>query len=1132
MSFAENKYETKDRNIEGAAKIITIDSGETKKSTILSIPSLITNNRIIVQLQVCESGSTLGIVNYINYNAYTNEVLSTGNTQKGKRFFQYEINNNLMETRLEFEGVEKDKIFVKHTGIGSYPIKIGNYKATFIQSTNAVSIIKPILGEEFVITVLVGRPGRFNNYNLCTFMESEISSLGDYVKSFTSISSDDITHYIDFDSFEYKEGDQFDLLVYAVQSQNTKLEFLYTVISGVVGEIKNVFTPMRGTVQNNLISQEFYKNQTNYLYYDFTGTPVGDVASLRIINEGETSVTVAKVICTFVKKGLTDAEMLKIINEVPQTGTNLCKGDERKNPNGFDALINAREVKKENNRILMMIQYGFGENDLVKKENEENNEEVKDESVLLKINLRISGFDVSENEKKFNEDETEALVPYVLDLTKIRGQATDYISKVLIYSSKRELEMFHLENGTPTQLFTGNILLVYTNPDVIKEKYLGATTMILLTESLFKNKEIVIGESFRFKTYFFQSDNTMNYYVSSNPSGRPINVPTTMEMPDCEKPYYYILNYHYIETRDLTLHIDKIYGQISTKRIATELNKEDWYELIESMDEFVEEEFLINKKSKYHMDVIEATCLIPTLLHIYYTDDNKPITEGIQPGDTSIINIGPSNTQEFKLQSNIKQGFTLVFSFNILSEDREPNIRISFPSGEPILATRNGVYLKTTKVNFERINVKNEDRGGSSLTRIIFKYGYEIEDKFEPLENDIYHYNDTDNLYGYKFKTDDDWLNYTSVDFLVSTNEENVKFCYSTSFGSFMEPALQDCYRVGRANSYKLNIINPYLMFKDYVTAGDEIMKYYVGFKTVDQNQKIEIKPTLNKYSTKLRNLENDPKSISVNRNNNTILTAPNSPYVFIQMQVCDANKYVEIDFFNAYNNTSLKHRDMIDDNPYYLSIENTRLDTLLSLSTDNTAKVFVRHSGIDEEYYPYVEDLVITFNKENNTIKLKQPIPEEEFIYTVYIDHKGTLKSKNYNLCSFAENNKLAHFSKSVNSSDEDINIGIDFNLEDLQDYTDFDAMVLAKQINNGKIMILSNVISVSANENNTTLIVVVIVLGVVLVGGGIAVYILLKRYKNKPNSKKLDAKQTSLAMVDNENEKMIQSTATERYD
>ena len=144
--------------------------------------------------------------------------------------------------------------------------------------------------------------------------------------------------------------------------------------------------------------------------------------------------------------------------------------------------------------------------------------------MILLINLRVSGFDVSESEKKFNEDETEALVPYVFDLTKIRGQAQDYISKVLIYSSKRELEMYHLQSGTPAQLFTGNILLVYTNQEVIKEKYQGATTMVLLTESLFKNKDVIIGENFRFKTYFFQSDNTMNYYVSSNPSGRPINL--------------------------------------------------------------------------------------------------------------------------------------------------------------------------------------------------------------------------------------------------------------------------------------------------------------------------------------------------------------------------------------------------------------------------------------------------------------------------------------------------------------------------------------------------------------------------------------------------------------------------------
>ena len=64
-----------------------------------------------------------------------------------------------------------------------------------------------------------------------------------------------------------------------------------------------------------------------------------------------------------------------------------------------------------------------------------------------------------------------------------------------------------------------------------------------------------------------------------------------------------------------------------------------------------------------------------------------------------------------------------------------------------------------------------------------------------------------------------------------------------------------------------------------------------------------------------------------------------------------------------------------------------------------------MRHSGIEDEYYPYVEDVVISFVKENKTITFKQPIAEEEFKYTVYIDHKGTFKNKNYNLCSFAEN-------------------------------------------------------------------------------------------------------------------------------
>ena len=1130
LKFKENKYKVKDRNLEGYPTIITLD--ETKnKSTILSVPQSYTNNKIIIQLQVCQSSSNL--TNFFIYNAYTEEFINTGEVKNKNYFYYYDLNNNFMETRLELQGEKDDKIFVKHSGISSYEININNYHAIFEESANMVYIIKPILNEEFLFTVLVDEPGKFTDYRLCTFMSKE--KLARYVKTFTSSSKDKVDHFIDFDSAGFKKGDKFDLLVYAVQTKNTKFEFLYEVISGKVGEITNLFRSINGQPQNNVISLEFTQSGVNYFYHDFENSPTGDVASLRIINNGETSVTVTKVICTFSKKEIDDLEMEKIINNVPLNGTNLCKLDGRQNKNrGYDSLINARQIKNNKPRLLIMVQYGLGEENIPK---EKLNEE---ESVQLKINLRISGYNVDENEKKYNEDENEALVPYVFDLNKIRGSSgSNYISKVLIYSSKRELEMYHLQNGTPEKLFTGNILLVYTNPDVIKEKYQGATTMILLTESLEKEPEPTIGELFRFKTYFFKSDNTMNYYVSSNPDGRPINTPTTMSMTDCQNPYYYILNYNHRETKHLTLHIDKIYGSLNSKKIALDLNKDDWHDLVDNMEEFFEDELLINQQSSCHIDVIEATCLIPTMLHIYYTDDSKPITEGIKPGETSIINLEASKEQLLKVQGGIKPGYTLVFSFNVLCEDQDPNIRITLSSGDPIIAKKNGIYIgKTNEKDFEKIYIKNDDLGGSSSTRIIFKFGYEIENQFEPLENQIYHLNSTDNLFGYKFKTEDDWLNITSINFTVSTKENNVKFCYSTSFGPYMEPSMQDCYRVGVSNSYSLNIINPYLMHRDYELDGDQVMKYYVGFKTVDKTQNITITPQINKYQIKSRNFENVATSISFTRNGKTILTAPNNVYVFVQLQICtctSSDTTVEVNFFNAFNDSVLDYRETIstDQKINYINVENIDLDMGVNLTTDNTTKVFVRHIGVEDPYTPYVDDIKISFDKGNKAFKLKQPIEEEEFKYTIYIDKYDALKNKNYSLCSFVGNTKLPHYSKNINSADADVKIEVDFDSDELKDYDEFDALVLAEQVNNGKLMILSNVFQYKLSSDstiNTTLIIIIVVLAVVLVGGGITIFIFLRKYKNRPNSKKLDAKQTSLAMVDNENEKMIMSTATER--
>jgi len=193
------------------------------------------------------------MINYINYNAYTSEFISDGNLRSSERFYYYEISNNYMETRLVFEqGNRNDKIFVKHTGVSDYEIKKQDYSAKFIQATNDVKIIKPIFGEEFMITVLVGKKGTFDEVNLCTFLErKQGEKIADYENTFSSKTSDEITHHIEFRNFNYDEGTKFDLLVYAVQTGNSKLEFLYPVISGVVGKIQYIFTEIKNMVQSD-----------------------------------------------------------------------------------------------------------------------------------------------------------------------------------------------------------------------------------------------------------------------------------------------------------------------------------------------------------------------------------------------------------------------------------------------------------------------------------------------------------------------------------------------------------------------------------------------------------------------------------------------------------------------------------------------------------------------------------------------------------------------------------------------------------------------------------------------------------------------------------------------------------------
>ena len=1141
LEIKENKYSVSERNIEGVGNIVTIPEQANNVSTILTVPELSSNNNIMVQLQICKLSST-NMMSYQNLNAYTGEYILNGTVRFLPRFYTYVLENNFMETQLRLTGLMNDKMFIKHIGTTKSTIQPEEYRTEFDPNQNVATIYKPLLNTVFRMTVLVSRKGKMNSITLCDFAEkseSQYSELADYVYTFTSNSSNVIPHFIDFRSFSYKEGDEFSLLVYAVQTTDEKLEFLYSVTNGVVGKIQGP-VEIEGTIPGkpDFATQVFTQNTTNnYLFYNFDRDPLGNVSfiSIKTVSSDET-IAISKLGCTFVQKGSTDEDMITAVNNAMKEGKSVCYGETQVDNKVYKSLVNAKDVSNSYKKLVIQIIYNFSDE---KKQKIVNNPNA---AVSLNVTLRINGFKVDKENYGYNEDETLTSVPYVFDLEEIRNLSpTEYVSKVLIYSNTREMQMFYLNEGAPVSLFSGNIMLVYTNKDVIKEKYYGATTMILLTDALSSKGTSPMGERYRFKVNFFKSSETIQYYVSANPEGRLLNNPTSIEMTSCDQPYYYILNYHVVEDERI-LHIDTLFGDINTVKIATTLTVDDWYDLVSKMEEFSGSQYLIKKQTKYHIDVLEVTCQTPLSLNIYYTDPYNPKKSNLEEGDISLITLPPGMAETFSFKGGLTGDF--IYSFTILREsDKPPYITLSLEGSalsEEIIR-QNGIYLYPMDKRLRLANLKNRDLSGSDETKLIFKYGYSIEKTFTKIENDMYNLQSgpkNANLFAYIFKSGDDRLNYTKVNFTVSTKEDNVKFCYSTNLGSYIDPSLHNCFRVGKSNPYTITVLNPYIMYKSYYSNYD-LLEYYVAFRTEEITQNITITPTLVSYVTKIRNMEGVPNTLNITNSGSTILSIPSNKtaYVFVQMHVCTPDKSINYEFRNAYYNTSLGAGGEIQANTknYYKNIENTYLDTelVLNFTKRDKADFFVKHVGIDSQHQPVVRDINISYDPSTFELSFNQPIDKEAFNYTIYLDKKENLKKKSITLCTIATLSKISHYTYYYNSDKSNNKFKLDFEKEISEEYESFDVLILAEEFENGKLMVLSNVYQYDKNADegsvSTALIIILILLAIILIVGGGLIYICLRRLQNKPMENVIIAKPTNLDDISsaNKGEKMLESMA-----
>ena len=323
------------------------------------------------------------------------------------------------------------------------------------------------------------------------------------------------------------------------------------------GSIYTIDEDIPGTTEYKTKTMTFASSDTvNYFKYDFSNIPTSEITAFRLdITPYSTTMDGYKVHCANVASSATDDQLKAALNEVKSDETKSTCLDLNRNY-GFLNSIMKLDTTKTKIGIAIYIS--------------------AKETPQIKINLRITEKVLAVDEFKPEINEQYSVVPITINIPKFRAIPK---SKILFYSSTRSLHMYESTSSEyfPTKLFAGNILNVYTNPNMVKQKYHNASIMTLIASPLgFTNEE-----NFVFEMNLFDSNFLLDYYVSSNPNGRPINTPLLINMTECTNPYYVILNYN-AQDNEKILVLDEIYGKLSYLGVTTKLEQETWDEMIKN----------------------------------------------------------------------------------------------------------------------------------------------------------------------------------------------------------------------------------------------------------------------------------------------------------------------------------------------------------------------------------------------------------------------------------------------------------------------------------------------------------------------------------------------------------------------
>jgi hypothetical protein len=262
-----------------------------------------------------------------------------------------------------------------------------------------------------------------------------------------------------------------------------------------------------------------------------------------------------------------------------------------------------------------------------------------------------------------------------------------------------------------------------------------------------------------------------------------------INMTECTKPYYVILNYNEPESFAVSLIIDQIYGKIKSLSVATDFNQSTWDEMIQNdMKEIniTERKYVFENPSVTHIDVYKLECQLPLMFNFYYIDE-RALPQKMNFGSINLFTLKPYET--VKVPFFQMQGPQIVIE--IFNPVELPTVFID--------AAEETVFMENTLVSITPMTVLDgieiKERGGSKYTRIIIKVGY--SNSGWEKRGDYLKYNANLDLFLFEFPNNAKRYNYTLATLKTSgTNaDDNVKYCISANIGGALKPSPENCFR-------------------------------------------------------------------------------------------------------------------------------------------------------------------------------------------------------------------------------------------------------------------------------------------------------------------------------------------------